>query len=166
VVLSVPTLMVLPAVPVPMLIVLALLPVPRFTAPVVPESRLRALEVVVLIVPAAAKVTSVAENNIVSMEATPVRAPPVVTLSPPLEVRAKVPVALPIVTLLVPVPREMAPLPFAVNVPEDWVYPVMPERAPALIIKLLMVLEAVGAVIAPPKVAAPAEVTVKLVPVM
>ena len=43
VVLSVPMLMVLPAVPVPILMVLALLPVPRLTFPVVPESRVRAL---------------------------------------------------------------------------------------------------------------------------
>jgi hypothetical protein len=46
VVLLVPRLMVLPAVPVPRLIVLALLPVPRLTAPVVPESKLAALLVV------------------------------------------------------------------------------------------------------------------------
>ena len=38
-----------------------------------------------------------------SIEATPVKAPPVVTFNPPLEVKAKVPVELPIVVLPVPV---------------------------------------------------------------
>ena len=45
VVLLVPTLIVFPAVPVPIAIVLALLPVPRLTVPVVPESKVSALEV-------------------------------------------------------------------------------------------------------------------------
>lgn len=43
VVLLLPMLIALPAVPVPILIVLALLPVPRFTVPVVPESKVTAL---------------------------------------------------------------------------------------------------------------------------
>ena len=55
------------------------------------------------IVPAPAKVKAVAEVAIVSREATPVRVPPVVTFRPPDEVRAKVPVALPMATVPVPV---------------------------------------------------------------
>jgi hypothetical protein len=70
-------------------------------------------------VPAPAKPREVAETLIVSMEATPVTAPTVVTLRPPLEVRANVPVAFPTVTLFVPVPRDTAPLPFRVNPPLD-----------------------------------------------
>lgn len=116
--LSVPMLTVSPAVPVAILTVLALLPVPRFTAPVVPESRVMAEVVVDLIVPSAAKVKALAEVAIVSIEATPVKAPVVDTLSPPLEAIASVPVVLPRVTLLVPVPRATAPEPFKVNVPD------------------------------------------------
>lgn len=82
VVLSVAILMVLPAVPVPIFIVLALLPVPRLTAPVVPESSVRALVVSDVIVPVPAKPILVASTEIVSILATPVNAPPVVTLSP------------------------------------------------------------------------------------
>ena len=95
-VLLVPMLMVFPAVPVPKLIVLALFPVPRFTVPVVPESTVKAVTVVDEIVPAPANVRLVAFTPIVSIEATPVSAPPVVTFNPPFEVKAKVPVALPI----------------------------------------------------------------------
>ena len=50
-------------------------------------------------VPAPAKSMAVAEKSMVSILATPVKAPPVVTLRPPFEVRANVPVALPIVVL-------------------------------------------------------------------
>src|SRR3989344_3751029 len=59
VVLLVPILNVLPAVPVPMAIVFALLPVPRLTLPVVPESKVMALAVVELIVRAPAAVSDV-----------------------------------------------------------------------------------------------------------
>lgn len=55
VVLSVPILIVFPAVPVPILMILALLPVPRLTVPVVPESRVSAFIPVEVIVPAPAK---------------------------------------------------------------------------------------------------------------
>ncbi len=79
----------------PMVTVLALAPVPTLTAPVVPESRVKAEVVVEAIVPAPANVRAVAETAIVSIEATPVNAPPVVTFKPPLEVKAKVPVPLP-----------------------------------------------------------------------
>jgi hypothetical protein len=44
--------------------------------------------------------------------------PPVVTLSPPLEEREKVPAVLPIPTLPVPVPKETAPAPFIVKLPD------------------------------------------------
>lgn len=53
-------------------------------------------------VPVPAKVMAVAEVAMVSIEATPVKAPPVVTFKPPFEVKAKVPVALPMAVLLVP----------------------------------------------------------------
>ena len=80
----------------------AALPV-RLRAPVAPPVRARALAPVEEIVPAPAKVRAVAEVAMVSRLATPVRAPPVVTLRPPEEVRAKVPVALPMATVPVPV---------------------------------------------------------------
>jgi hypothetical protein len=54
-------------------------------------------------VPPLAKVKPVAVTPIVSMDATPVKAPPVVTFRPPFDVRAKVPVALPMAVLAVPV---------------------------------------------------------------
>jgi hypothetical protein len=73
--LSVPILIVFPAFPVPILMVLALLPVPRFTVPVVPESKVKALTPVEVMVPAPAKPRAVAEVAIVSIEATPVNAP-------------------------------------------------------------------------------------------
>jgi hypothetical protein len=87
----------------PKVIVLALAPVPILTAPVVPESRVMAEVVVEEIVPAPAKVRAVAEVAIVSIDTTPVSAPPVVTFNPPLDARENVPVALPITTLPVPV---------------------------------------------------------------
>lgn len=46
-----------------------------------------------------------------SIEATPVKAPAVETFNPPFEVRANVPVALPITTLPVEVPMLVAPEP-------------------------------------------------------
>lgn len=98
-VLLVPMLMVFPAFPVPKLIVLALFPVAKLTIPVVPESRVIAEEVVEDIVPAPAKVIAVAEVEMVSIEATPVNAPAVVTFKPPEEVKEKVPVALPMAVL-------------------------------------------------------------------
>jgi hypothetical protein len=118
-VLSVAILTRFPPVPVAILIVLALLPLPRFTAAVVPESRVRALAPVVLIVPAPANVSEVAVIDIVSIELTPVRAPAVVTLSPD-EESWNVPVEFPIDTLFVPVPSETAPKPLTVNAPDPW----------------------------------------------
>lgn len=128
VVLSVATLTVFPAVPVPTLMVFALLFVPRLTVPVVPEStvtapvvpevKAKALPAADVIEPVPAKPSAVAEVEMVSMEATPVKAPPVVTFRPPLEAIAKVPVVLPMVILLVPVPSETAPDPLTVKVPE------------------------------------------------
>lgn len=91
------------SVALPMVIVFAATPVPIFIAPVVPESRVIEEDVVEEIVPAPAKVKAVAEVAIVSIEATPVRAPPVVTFNPPLEASANVPVELPTVTFPVPV---------------------------------------------------------------
>ncbi len=69
--------------------------------------------------PTPAKVKEVGVTAMVSMEETPLNCPVVVTFNPPLEVKAKVPVVLPIETLLVPVPKETAPSPFRVNAPED-----------------------------------------------
>jgi len=103
---------------VPILIVLPEVPVPILTVPVVPESKVMAEVVVDLIVPSAAKVKAVAEVVIVSIEATPVKAPPVVTFNPPLEAIASVPVALPIVVFPVPVPKETAPEPLTVKPPD------------------------------------------------
>ena len=94
--LLVPIFNVFPAVPVPMFIVFALFPVPKFTVPVVPESKVKADVVVDDIVPVPAKVKAVAEVPMVSIDATPVNAPPVVTFSPPEDVKAKVPVPFPI----------------------------------------------------------------------
>ncbi len=44
--------------------------------------------------------------------------PPVVTLNPPFDDKAKVPVPLPIETLPDPVPKETEPVPFMVKLPE------------------------------------------------
>ena len=73
-------------------------------------------------VPPLANVKAVAEAVMVSMEATPVSAPPEVTFNPPFEVNANVPVPLPILVLAVPVvlilvvPVKVAPA-VAVNNP-------------------------------------------------
>lgn len=126
--LLVPILTVFPAVPVPMLIVFALLPVARLTVPVVPVSKVTApvvpevsesaVPAPLVMAPVPAKPSEVAEVEIVSIEATPVSAPPVVTFKPPLDARAKVPVALPMVMLFVPVPSDTAPLPLSVKAPD------------------------------------------------
>ena len=156
-VLSVPMLMVLPAFPVPIAMVLtpvspvprlmvsASVSVPMLMVPVEPELRVRALVVVDSMVPAPAKVMVVAETAMVSILATPVKIPPVVTLRPPFEVKAKVPVALPIVVLSVPEALIWA-VPVTVNPPVPSMAPV-PEFTPTA-------------------VTAPAPVTEKLVPVM
>jgi len=86
------------------------LPVPKFTFPVVPESSVRSLAPVEAIVPALAKVKAVGETEIVLIVATPVSPPAVVTLSPPLEVKAKVPVELPSVSDPDPVAKLVSPV--------------------------------------------------------
>lgn len=104
----------------PMVIVLALALLPILTAPVVVESKVMALApvelrtrvVVPLMVPAPAKVKAVAEVEIVSIEATPVKAPAVETFRPD-ELRLKVSsVALPMVIVLAatPVPIRTEPV--------------------------------------------------------
>lgn len=163
VVLSVAMLIVLPAVPVPMLMVLALLLTPRLIVPVVPESRVsapvvpevreRALPAADVIEPVPAKPRDVAEVEIVSMEATPVSAPAVETFKP-LEVKAKVPVELPMATLPVEV---LAILTLAAPAVARSVLPVE-ER---------VVKAAVEAVVAPMAVLLmPVEVVLKLLAVM
>ncbi len=92
---------------------------PIWTRPVEPASRVRFEVPPAVIAPAAAKSRAVAETPIVSMEATPVRAPPVVTFKPPFEEIARVPVALPRVTFPVPVPSETFPDPFTVKEPPE-----------------------------------------------
>lgn len=74
---------------------------PILIAPVVPASRLIAVAAVEIEMVGAVEVNVKAVELVVmvSMEATPVRAPPVVTFKPPVEVRAKVPEALPIAVL-------------------------------------------------------------------
>jgi len=111
-----------------------LLPVPRFTAPVVPESIVKAFAPVELNVPAPAKVRAVAEVAIVSIEATPVSAPAVVAFNPPFETKANVPVALPIVVFDVPVP-------FILAVPPVTVRPRLPVSNPAEVIVPVPVVE-------------------------
>jgi hypothetical protein len=168
VVLFVPILMVLPAVPVPKLIVLALLPVPKLTVPVVPESSVIAEEVVEEIVPAPANVIAVADTAIVSIEATPVKAPPVVTFNPPLLVKAKVPVALPIAVLPVEEVFKFKVGAVIAAVPEARVRvkPVKPveeiapevevkERAPVVIVKPLEAVNVEATVAVLSKVTAP-----------
>ena len=75
----------------------------RFSAPDAPPSIFIALAPVEVTVPAPAKESAVAVTPIVSIDETPVSAPPVVTFKPPLDVRENVPVPLPIVVFPVPV---------------------------------------------------------------
>jgi hypothetical protein len=88
---------------------------PILMAPLVPASRLIAVAVVdtEMVGAVEVKVNAVALVPMVSIEATPVKAPPVLTLSPPLLVRVNVPVELPMATapLLVEVPILVAPDP-------------------------------------------------------
>lgn len=70
------------SVPLPMVIVFAATPVPRRREPVEPESTVMEEDVVEEIAPTPAKVRAVAEVAIVSMEATPVKAPPIVRFKP------------------------------------------------------------------------------------
>ena len=88
-------------VPVPLPIVVLPVPVVFKFNGVPTKDKVAAVED---IVPAPAKVIAVAECVIVSIEDTPVKAPPVVTFKP-VDVKAKLPVALPIeiaVALVVP----------------------------------------------------------------
>ena len=75
----------------------------RFSAPVAPPSIFIAFAPVEVTVPVPAKDIAVAVTPIVSIEETPVSAPPVLTFSPPLDVRKNVPVAFPIAVFPVPV---------------------------------------------------------------
>src|SRR3989338_2056023 len=81
------------------------------TAPEVPASKASAEVPPAATDPAPAKVKAVAEVAMVSIEATPVKAPPVVTFNPPADVKANVPVALPITISPVEVPRLVVPAP-------------------------------------------------------
>src|SRR6266702_1118031 len=80
----------------------------------------------------------VAEVVMVSKEATPDTAPPVVTFNPPLEVNANVPVPLPIAVLAVPdvlilaAPTTVNP-PFAVRSPVEVKVPAPVRLAPAAV---------------------------------
>ena len=65
-----------------MVMVLAATPVPIRTEPVVPESRVKVFAPVVVNDPAPAKVKPVADVEIVSIDATPVNAPPELTFNP------------------------------------------------------------------------------------
>ncbi len=132
-VLLVPILMAFPPAPVPKLIILAVEPVPKLTSPLVPEStetapvepevKDKAVPAPEVMAPEPAKPKLVAEVEMVSNEATPVKAPPVETFKP-VELRAKVPVALPILVLLVPVVLMLA-------VPPETVKPAEPVKRPA-----------------------------------
>ena len=100
---------------------------PIWTKPVVPASSVKLVVSPVEIAPAPAKPKAVADTEMVSILATPVKAPPVVTLRPPLEVRANVPLAFPIEVLpdideRVVVPQEVRSVKVAVpgaEVPMD-----------------------------------------------
>lgn len=150
---------------VPILIVLAFAPVPTFTVPVVPESIVMAFVVFDVIDPAPAKDSVVAVTPIVSIEATPVKAPPVVTFNPPEDVRAKVPVAFPIAVFPVEAVFKLSVGAVIAAVPEDsvCVSPVSPveeiapdvdvrDNAPVVIVKPL---EAVSVLLADSVVKAP-----------
>ena len=78
---------------------------PMLISPVVPASRLMAVAAVdtEMVGAVPVKVRAVEDVLMVSRLATPVRAPPVETLSPPLEMSWKVPVAFPMVVAPVPV---------------------------------------------------------------
>src|SRR5512135_27571 len=92
---------------------------PTCTLPVVPASRVRFDVPPAETAPPATNVREEELTAMVSIEATPVNAPPVVTFKPPLEVSANVPVELPTVVLPVPVPSETLPEPLTVKLPED-----------------------------------------------
>ena len=95
----------------------------KFNAPEAPPSTFIALAPVEVTVPAPANVNAVAETPTVSIDTIPVNAPLVVTFSPPLDVKANVPVAFPIEVFPVPVVAMLtllAPLvPKFVNPVED-----------------------------------------------
>jgi len=101
------------SVALPIVIVLAATPVPISTDPVVPESKVKFELVVVEILPAPAKVSPVAEVVIVSIEDTPVKAPPEVTFNPDEFIEKVSSVALPIVIVLAAtsVPIAIVPVP-------------------------------------------------------
>ena len=87
------------------------------TLPVVPASRVMFVAAVETDIVGAVEVNvmAVLDVVIVSIDATPVSAPPVVTFKPPDEVRAKVPVELPMATAPVLVVANFkAPVPFGI----------------------------------------------------
>lgn len=96
------------------------------TAPDVPASKAKAEVPPAATDPAPAKVKAVDEVVIVSMDATPVNAPPVVTFRPPLEVKENVPEELPIAVLDVPEVLMEA-------VPPEMVKPAEPVNNPATV---------------------------------
>jgi len=96
-----------------------ILPVPDWIVVadvVLVEPKVRVLAPPGEIVPTPGKVKPVAEVVIVSIEATPVKAPPIVTFKPPLDVKAKVLPALPMATAFVPAVPKFKPA--GVVVPE------------------------------------------------
>jgi len=85
----------------------------RIVLPVPFGAMVKLLLFPVLMVPAFANVRLVALTPIVSIDATPVSAPPVDTFKPPFDVSANVPVLLPILTFpVLVVPRARTPEPF------------------------------------------------------
>jgi len=120
----------------------------RFKIPVAPPSIFIALTPVDVIVPAPTNDSAVALTPIVSIEETPVRAPPVVTFNPPLDVSEKVPVPFPIAVLPVDEVFKLSVGAVIAAVPDDkvCVNPVSPVkeidpevevrlRAPVVIVK-------------------------------
>src|SRR5512143_1767156 len=89
------------------------------TRPVVPASSVRLVPAPVVIAPVPANPKAVADVAMVSMDETPVNAPPV-TLRP-VDERENVPVPLPMVTFPLPVPRDTFPVPLTVKLPAPWV---------------------------------------------
>ena len=120
------------SVPLPMVMVFAATPVPTRTEPVVPESRVKFDEVVVEIVPAPAKVRAVADVAIVSIEATPVRAPPDETTKPEefIVKVSSVPLPMVMVFAATPVPINTDPVePESTVIEDDVVEEIVPAPA-------------------------------------
>ena len=123
----------------------------RLSAPVAPPSMLMAFVPVDVTVPTPAKDNAVAVTPIVSIDETPVSAPPIVTLSPPLDVRENVPRPFPIAVLPVELVLRLSVGAMIAAVPNErvWVNPVSPveliepevdvsESAPVVIVRPLL----------------------------